>query len=302
MIVLLGPTASGKTKLAAQLAYDLGSEIISGDSRQVYRGMDLGTGKDLEEFTVEGKKIPYHLIDIIDPTEDFSVYDYQRLFYKCFQEIASRGIIPILVGGSGLYIDCVLRGYQMPKAPINGNLRMELEKLDLVELRNRLLSVKTALHNTTDLLDRERIIRAIEIALAPENEELSRPYLNPFVVGVRWKRDVLRQRITERLKKRLEAGMVEEVENLHKKGLSFERLKYFGLEYRFIALYLEGQLTYKEMFEQLKTKIHQFAKRQETWFRRMERLGVKIHWLDEPRYEELRALVFKALYGNTSYC
>jgi len=282
LIVILGPTASGKTALAVQLAKALGSEIISADSRQVYRGMDLGTGKDLSEYCTEGMQIPYHLIDIVDPDDDFSVFDYQQRFFRCFAEISSRDVLPILVGGTGLYLASVLHGYRMCEVPENPALRHELAGMDMESLVRHYLRVRSEVHNKTDLLDRTRLIRAIEIT---EHSQLVRalpalPEIHAWVVGVRWERSLLRQRISGRLRQRLADGMIEEVRALHASGVSWERLYYFGLEYRYIGLYLQGILDYQSMFQTLNTKIHQFAKRQETWFRRMERQGTVIHWLD----------------------
>ena len=294
LIVVLGSTASGKTRLASLLAKDLGSEIISADSRQVYRGMDLGTGKDLRDYLVDGFSVPRHLIDIVDPRFEFSVFDYQRLFFRCFSEIRARNVLPMMVGGTGLYIDAVLNRYSMREAPVNYALRSELEREDMGLLKKRLRSLNPALHNTTDILDKGRLIRAIEIAVAsqePPQTEGHFPVLNPLLIGLRWERAVIRQRITERLRERLEAGMVEEVRSLHEGGIGWEKLDYFGLEYRYIGLYLQGRLDYQEMVGQLNTRIHQFARRQETWFRRMERMGAQINWLTNPDYEKLKSLV-----------
>lgn len=282
LIVILGPTASGKTALAVRLAKALGSEIISADSRQIYRGMDLGTGKDLSEYDIEGVRIPYHLIDIVDPDDDFSVFDYQQRFFRCFAEISSRDILPVLVGGTGLYLESVLHGYRMYEVPENHALRDKLAGADMESLVRHYLNVRPEVHNKTDLLDRSRLIRAIEIA---EYSHLARalpafPEINALVMGVRWERSLLRQRISVRLRQRLAGGMIDEVRALHASGISWERLYYFGLEYRYIGLYLQGILDYQSMFQTLNTKIHQFAKRQETWFRRMERKGTVIRWLD----------------------
>lgn len=299
LIVILGPTASGKTRLAARLAASLGLEIISADSRQVYRGMDIGTGKDLSDYVVDGKAVPYHLIDILDPGYDFSVFEYQRLFCRCFKEISSRGIIPIMAGGTGLYIESVLKGYRMLEVPENPVLRKELEHKDMEKLAAMLLALNLAVHNTTDLLDRKRLIRAIEIAVFTKSrgldEGISLPVIHPLIIGVRWDRSVLRERITERLRKRLEAGMIEEVKRLRSSGLGWERLNYFGLEYRYIGLYLQGELRYEEMVKQLNAKIHQFAKKQETWFRRMERQGIEMHWIDGDDYEAAKELIDRAV-------
>ncbi len=293
LIVILGPTASGKTTLAAHLAKVLGSEIISADSRQVYRGMDLGTGKDLSEYCVEGVSIPCHLIDIVDPNVDFSVFDYQKRFFQCFDEIASRGVLPVLVGGTGLYLESVLQGYRMCAVPEDPVLRNELATEPMEGLIRRFLAVHSRPHNKSDLLDRSRLIRAIEIAEHSRHYKSlpDVPRIEALVVGVRWERSVLRERITGRLRQRLAAGMIEEVRSLHASGLSWERLHYFGLEYRYIGLYLQGMLDYQTMIETLNTKIHQFAKRQETWFRRMERRGTVIHWLDGADHDFLRKII-----------
>lgn len=294
-IVILGPTASGKTRLAARLAKDLRAEIISADSRQVYRGMDMGTGKDLGDYLVEGTAVPYHLIDIVDPGYEFSVFDYQRCFFQCFSEITAKNVLSVVVGGTGLYMNAVLKGYRMLAVPENYDLRAELQGLGADLLIKRLTELNPSLHNTTDLLDRRRLIRAIEISEASKKhgreDEFNFSPLNPFVIGLHWDRSILRLRITKRLQERLNAGMIEEVKRLHDNGVSWEKLNSFGLEYRYISLYLDGKLNRQDMFRQLNTKIHQFAKRQETWFRRMERQGIVIHWLENPDYEKLKKLV-----------
>jgi tRNA dimethylallyltransferase len=289
-LVILGPTASGKTRLGAGIARELGGEIISADSRQVYRGMDIGTGKDLEEYG----GIPYHLIDILDPGEEFNVFRFQRLCFSALEEIRDRGLLPIIVGGTGLYLDAVLRGYRMVEVPENRELRNGLAAQSTEELAARLLSLNPRLHNTTDLLDRERLVRAIEIAQYERTHEPEPlPEIRPVVFGVRWERSILRQRITARLKARLDAGLIEEVERLHREGVPYETLEFYGLEYRFVARYLKGELTRNDLFQKLNSAIHDFAKRQETWFRRMERLGTEIRWLDgagEPLEEMLLIL------------
>ncbi len=282
LVVILGPTASGKTRVGVEVARVLGGEIISADSRQVYRGMDLGTGKDLAEYG----KIPYHLIDILDPGTEFSVFDFQRRFCAAHREIRDRGKLPILVGGTGLYLEAVLRGYQMPEVPKNPEFSRELDLLTDAELRVRLTAGKASLHNTTDLTDRSRMIRAIEIAEFSWNNPAqikNFPDLSPIIFGIKWPREILRRRITKRLKERLKGGMIEEVKNLHRAGLSFEKLEDYGLEYRFIALYIRNELSWNDMFQKLNSSIHHFAKRQETWFRRMERHGIMIHWIDGDR-------------------
>jgi tRNA dimethylallyltransferase len=266
LLVVMGPTASGKTGLAVRLARGIGGEILSADSRQVYREMDLGTGKDLSEYGRGGGAVTVHLIDICDPAEEFNVFAFQKLFYPCFQEILRRGKIPILTGGTGLYLDSVLRGYRMPAVPENQRLR---EKL--------------AGEGMESLLERKRLIRAIEIAeFSREHPHAAEPPItvSPLIIGIRCDRNDLRRKITFRLQSRLEAGMIDEVRRLHDRGIAWERLESFGLEYRYISLYLQEKITREEMFQTLNTRIHQFAKRQETWFRRMERNGVRIRWID----------------------
>ncbi len=302
LIVILGPTASGKTRLAAMLAKDLQSEILSADSRQVYQGMDLGTGKDLEEFTVDGINVPYHLIDMVTPDYEFNVFEYQQRFYECFSLLSNRGIVPVMVGGTGLYVEAALKGYRMIEVPENTGFRKEAEALEIEALRERLLSVNPDVHNTTDLIDRNRLIRAIEIAEYSREYSPSHimaiPDIRPLIIGVRWDRAVLRRRITERLQKRLDAGMIDEVKHLHASGTSWEKLSFFGLEYRYISLYLQGDLTYGEMVRTLNTRIHQFEKRQETWFRRMERRGSIIHWIEGDDYDGMKTLVESMIDDN----
>jgi len=294
LIVILGPTASGKTGLAVGLARRIGGEIISADSRQVYRGMDLGTGKDLSVYSRGGAAVPYHLIDILDPAEEFSVFAYQKLFHRAYQEIADRGKVPLMVGGTGLYLEAVILGYRLPAAPINQALRDGLAGEGMEDLRRRFLSLRPAVHNTTDLRDRERLIRAIEIAAFTHDirrEPGFQTLLSPMVVGIRCDRETLRRRITDRLKARLTSGMLDEVQDLHKKGLSWERIDSFGLEYRYIGHYLRGETTREGLFKTLNTRIHQYAKRQETWFRRMEKNGVRIHWTESNDAGSVIALI-----------
>ena len=294
LLVVLGPTASGKTGLAVKLAGALEGEIISADSRQVYRGMDLGTGKDLDEYARGKETIPYHLIDIIDPADEFNLFDYHTLFGACFRKIRGRGKTPILAGGTGLYLDSVLRGYRLPAVPVNEKLREDLEHLDIDALRQRLRNLSTKQHNSSDLQQRARLIRAIEIAVVM-NTDPSFPapplILSPFVIGIRVERAVLRERITGRLAQRMEAGMVDEVLRLHERGISWERIDAFGLEYRYVARYLQGNITEAAMLAVLETKIHQFAKRQETWFRGMARKGVPIHWIEGPDEDAALSLI-----------
>jgi tRNA dimethylallyltransferase len=281
LIVILGATATGKTELAASLAKTIEAEIISADSRQVYRGMDLGTGKDYSDYIIQGKKIPYHLIDIADPGYKYSVFEYQHDFLISYQKIIDRGIIPILCGGTGMYIEAILNGYKLLPVPPDPVRRSELEDKSMEELKI-LLSSASSLHNTTDLNHKKRLIRAIEIAdynLKNHKSEKEFPALRPLIIGVKYDRDSRRKRITERLKKRLESGMIEEVQELLK-TVSAEDLIYYGLEYKYLTLYCTGKINFDELFAGLNTAIHQFAKRQMTWFRKMERDGHKIHWMD----------------------
>ncbi len=282
LILITGPTASGKTAVAARLAMMLKSEVISADSRQVYRGMDIGTGKDYSDYSIDNHQVPYHLIDIVDPGYKYNVYEYQRDFLRVFVEIRDRGKLPVVCGGSGMYIDSIVSGYTLIKVPPDKRLREELEYLSLNELKSKLESYR-ALHNISDTDNRKRTIRAIEIEEYYKNnpkKEASFPDLNSLIIGVKYDRDSRRRRISERLKARLEEGMIEEVDSLLKSGLSAENLIYYGLEYKFVTLYLTGKMNYKEMYAGLETAIHQFAKRQMTWFRGMERRGKKIYWLD----------------------
>ena len=279
LLTILGPTASGKTRLAVALAQELSGEIISADSRQVFRRMDIGTGKDLHEYGAT----PYHLIDVLEPGQECSVFTFQRLFLQAFEEVAARGRLPILCGGTGLYLDAALRGYRMVEVPEDPRLREELAGKNDAELIELLLKLVPDQHNRTDQTERERTIRAIEIAsYQSNNQEEQEPFpdINPLVLGIRWERSELRRRITQRLRQRLEAGMLDEIQQLHADGVGWERLDYYGLEYRYGGMFLRGELNRNDMFQKLNAAIHDFAKRQETWFRRMEKNGVEIHWLD----------------------
>lgn len=282
LIAILGPTASGKTPFAAALANVLDTEIISADSRQIYRGMDLGTGKDLIDYTVNGKQIPYHLIDIADPGYKYNVFEYQRDFLTAYETIKQKGKLPVLCGGTGLYLESVLKGYKLLPVPENPELRAQLADKSLEELTGILQQYKT-LHNITDVDTAKRAIRAIEIEeyykqQPPEYREF--PVLNSLIIGVDIDRELRRQKITRRLKQRLDEGMVDEVKALLEGGIASEDLIYYGLEYKYLTLYATGVLSFDDMFRQLETAIHQFAKRQMTWFRGMERRGFTIHWLD----------------------
>jgi len=282
LLVILGPTAGGKTAVAAHWAYRNNGEIISADSRQVYRGMTIGTGKDYADYVVEGRQIPYHCIDIVEPGEQYNVYEYQKDFLKAYNDIISRNRIPVLCGGSGMYIEAVINGYKLIQVPVNESLRKDLETKTDAELERLLASLKT-LHNRSDADTRKRMIRAIEIAIYQTEhpqEAAAYPEIQPLLIGIQYDRESRRQRITQRLRQRLDEGMIEEAQGLLDRGISYEQLEYYGLEYKYLAKYISGELTYKQMFEQLNTAIHQFAKRQMTWFRRMERSGLSIWWLD----------------------
>ncbi len=299
LITILGPTASGKTTLAAHVAARLGNaEILSADSRQLYRGMDIGTGKDLADYEVEGKRIPFHLIDIAPAGERRNLFQYQQDFWQAYDEVVSRSNQPILCGGTGLYIESVLKGYRMVPVPENPELRRSLEGKSLEELTEMLASMKT-LHNTTDVDTPKRAIRAIEIQQYYREHNISEremPRVESLTIGIAIDRDLRRRRITERLHHRLEKeDMVGEVRRLLE-HLPPEDLIYYGLEYKYLTLYCIGQLSYDEMFRQLETAIHQFAKRQMTWFRGMERRGTIIHWIDadqplEDKVEQVLALI-----------
>lgn len=282
LITILGPTASGKTPLAVALAYKLDTEIISGDSRQIYRRMDLGTGKDLADYVVNGHQVPYHLIDIVDPGYKYNVFEYQRDFLAAYNKVKQKGKLPVLCGGTGMYLESVLKGYRLLPVPENPQLRTSLADKSLEEL-TQMLSTYKKLHNSTDVDTVKRAIRAIEIEeyykqQPPEYREF--PVLNSLIIGVDIDRELRRQKITRRLKQRLDEGMVDEVKALLEGGIASEDLIYYGLEYKYLTLYATGVLSFDDMFRQLETAIHQFAKRQMTWFRGMERRGFTIHWLD----------------------
>jgi tRNA dimethylallyltransferase len=279
LLTILGPTASGKTRLAVALAQELPGEVISADSRQVFRGMDIGTGKDLHEYG----NVPYHLIDILDSGAEFSVFAFQRLFRDVFEGIATRGRLPVLCGGTGLYLDAVLRGYRMVEVPEDPLLRADLENRGADELAGMLRELRPGQHNTSDLLERSRTIRAIEIARFERKhagQQEPQAEIRSLTIGIRWERSELHKRITERLKVRLENGMVEEVQRLHEEGVAWERLDYYGLEYRYIGVFLQGKMNRNDMFQRLNSAIHDFAKRQENWFRKMEKNGVVINWVE----------------------
>lgn len=287
MITILGPTASGKTALAAALAYKIGAEVISADSRQVYSGMTVGTGKDLDDYVVNGRQIKYHLIDIARPGDKYNIYEYQRDFHKVYAELAQRGVMPILCGGSGLYIETVLKGYSLSTVPQNPELRQRLSGKTLEELTEILVGLKarnnSCMHNRSDVDTAQRAVRAIEIEeynLHHPSSNTEFPPVESVIIGVDIDRESRRARITERLRQRLEHGLVEEVEGLLESGVSAEDLIYYGLEYKYVTEYVTGRTTRDEMFKGLEIAIHQFAKRQMTWFRGMERRGFTINWVD----------------------
>lgn len=298
LIVLTGPTATGKTRLGALLARRIGGEVISGDSRQVYRRMDLGTGKDLEDYIVDGEKIPVHLVDIHEPGYEYNVYEFQRDFFRVFDEIRQRDKMPVLVGGSGLYIEAVLRGFRLLRVPPDPEYRATLRDKSMEELSALLASFKK-LHNITDLDTRKRLIRALEIEhyyVTHPDEDDPVPEILPLVFAIRIDRETRRANISTRLHQRLGQGMVEEVQALLEEGIHPDKLKYYGLEYKYVTLYLEGKLDYKEMVSKLETAIHRFAKRQMTWFRGMERRGIPIHWIDYgPGVEEKLQVILEKL-------
>ena len=315
LITILGPTATGKTKLAVQLTDYFNGEIISADSRQVYRGMNIGTGKDLSDYNINGRQIPYHLIDVIDPTEEFDLYKFQQMFYKAFDDIKSRNKIPFLVGGTGLYLSSVLLNYNLNKAEFE-KVKQEYSSLSDNDLKNILKNLNPDLHNTTDLNERDRILKAIAVAKSNSHFDLDRSgeksenkkekdfsvvsllrndsnkKIHSLNIGVNLSRDEIKKRITARLKKRLdEEGMIDEVKRLMESGVSYDKMVFFGLEYKYIAKYLQGELNKNDMFQKLNSAIHAFAKRQMTWFRKMEKEGVIINWIDGPDFNKAKQLI-----------
>jgi tRNA dimethylallyltransferase len=278
LITILGPTASGKTALGVKLCNHFNGEIISADSRQVYRGMDIGTGKDLDEY----QNTPYHLIDVVEPTDEFNVFTYSEHFVEAFCDINQRNKLAFLVGGTGMYLDAILNRYELTIAKIDRKARQELENKSESELIELLSNFDKNLHNSTDLTERSRIIRAIEIAEAEKNknDHLLIPEFQALTIGIRISREEIKSRITTRLKARFDEGMIEEVESLYKNGVDWDKLHFFGLEYRYIAQYLKGEINYNDMFQKLNSAIHTFAKQQNKWFRNIEKKGHVIHWLD----------------------
>jgi len=288
LICILGPTATGKTRLAAHVAAVASGEVISADSRQVYRRMDVGTGKDLADYVVDGRTVRTHLIDIVGPGYEYNVYEFKRDCVAAIRKVHSRGALPVLCGGTGLYLSAILQDYQLLSAPPDPTRRAALQATPTEQLIAELRSHGTV-HNTSDLRDRKRLIRAIEIAETDPSARAPSIALDSRVFGLRWDRRELRERITQRLAQRLEHGLLEEVRALLDRGLTHDQLIFYGLEYRYVTEHLRGDITRGRMFDVLSAAIHQFAKRQETWFRRMERQGVDIHWLDGRELPEINA-------------
>ena len=282
----------GKTKFSVELARRFKGEIISADSRQVYKYMDIGTGKDLKDYETGSTSIPFHLIDIIEPSEEYDLYKFQHDFFSVYSGITRRNKIPFLVGGTGLYIHSILKGYKLTDAGFEGPRYEELQKMESSELAALLKSLSEDLHNTTDLLDRERTIRAVLIAEAGRNQSAdSIPEFDPLVLGISVERKKLKMKITKRLKARIQQGMIDEVNALLERGITHEKLQFFGLEYKFVSMYLKGELNYNDMFQKLNSSIHKFAKRQMTWFRKMEREGIIIHWLSPDESDKANSLI-----------
>lgn len=296
-IVICGTTTSGKTALGVRVAAAHNGEIISADSRQVYRGMDIGTGKDLGEYHYNSRDIPYHCIDIADPQTVYTLYNYQKEFYRAFAEITGRGALPVIVGGTGLYLEAALKGYAIPVTPEDPALRSELMALEKADLDARLLAADPAIWKRTDRSSKKRIVRSLEVAASKSAsmDESAIPAITPLVLAMRWERNKLRQRIRERLLQRFEHGMVDEVRVLLDGGVTRSRLEMLGLEYRHLGRYLSNEISYETMVEELFTAICQFAKRQETWFRGMERRGMSMFWIDEARWENAETTINREL-------
>ncbi|MFZ2864623.1 MAG: tRNA (adenosine(37)-N6)-dimethylallyltransferase MiaA [Ignavibacteriaceae bacterium] len=292
LVTILGTTAAGKTKLAVQLADYFNGEIISADSRQVYRGMDVGTGKDLSEYNFRGKQIPYHLIDIIEPSDEFDLYKFKQFFLVAFEKISAKSRLPFLVGGTGMYLSSVLQNYNLKKADFE-KTRLEYSLLNDEQLRDILKKLNPSLHNTTDLNDRNRILKAIAVSKARQ-DEIKGAEINSYNIGIKFSREEIKTRITSRLKKRLDnEGMIDEVKLLLNSGVNYDKMIFFGLEYKFIAQYLKGELSRNDMFQKLNSAIHSFAKRQMTWFRKMEKEGVVINWIDGSDFNKAKELIEK---------
>lgn len=297
LVTILGPTAVGKTRLAAKLASKLEGEIISADSRQVYVGMSIGTGKDLADYYVEDTVVEYHLIDIISPNEEFNLYEFTKHFYINYSKIIDKGKTPFLVGGTGLYLSSILQNYQLNKVMVSESRREELSNKNHSQLIEILMELTSNLHNSTDIIDKERTIQAIIVAESDKERENNKIEINSLNIGITADREIVKKRITERLKKRLKEGMIEEVDSLLKSGISKEKLDFFGLEYRYVSKFLLGELNYNDMFQKLNSSIHAFAKRQMTWFRKMEKEGVKIHWIEQDDFESAKNIIEKSNFA-----
>jgi len=300
LITILGPTATGKTKLAASLANFFNGEIISADSRQVYKFMDIGTGKDLGDYIVEYTSIPFHLIDIAKPTDEYNLYRFTNDFNNAYNKIKEHKRLPFLVGGTGLYLSSILQNYSLKDSVQSKERSSELENLSMGQLCEHLLKLNPIQHNTTDLKNKDRIIKAILIAESNDKKFCEQiDIITSLNIGIKLERTEIKKRITERLKKRLNEGMIEEVKKLLEMGITIEKLSFFGLEYKYLALYLNGSLNYNDMFQKLNSAIHNFAKRQMTWFRKMEREGVKINWIDSGDYDTILNLIEKRIGNDT---
>ena len=297
IITVLGPTATGKTRLAAQIAYQFNGEIISADSRQVYKGMNLGTGKDYDDYIINNNKIPCYLIDLLEPTEEFNVFLFKEYFNKAVSQIARRVKLPVLCGGTGLYLSAVIQNYKLNRKDINS--REELEKLSFDELKSLFLSLNKSPHNTTDVIDRNRTIDALMILRSGTENYTDTSTIKSFTIGINPGREEIKKKISRRLKIRLESGMIEEVKSLMDHGITYERMVSFGLEYKYIAFYLTGNLNYNDMFQKLNNAIHSFAKRQMTWFRKMEKEGIRINWIESNDFIKTKTLIESA--GFRSY-
>lgn len=299
LIVILGPTAVGKTRFSVRLADKFNGEIISADSRQVYQYMDIGTGKDIDDYKIGNRKIPYHLIDVIEPTEEFDLFHFRKLFKDAFEKIISKNHVPFLVGGTGLYIHSILKNYQMAEVEFDTSRYKELDSLPIEKLKETVIKKLPDAHNTTDLIEKTRMIKAIMIAEQKEstakNDDFDFPTL---VIGLKDDREKIKENITKRLMLRLQSGMIEEVESLINSGIPYEKLDFFGLEYKFIGRYLKGDLNYNDMYQKLNSAIHKFAKRQMTWFRKMEREGINIHWIEKGNEDTAYIIIENFLTSN----
>ena len=302
LITILGPTAVGKTKLAALLANKFNGEIISADSRQVYKGMDIGTGKDYSDYIINGEQVPHHLIDLLEPSEEFNLFIFRKEFDLAIEKINRQNKTPFLVGGTGLYLSAILKGYNLVDADLSGARFDQLVKLSEEELSQKLLELNPAQHNTTDLKIKERIVKAIIISEAEKDQSKTQnsKAVSSLIIGINKNRDEIKKNITARVKARLKEGMIKEVETLIRSGITKEKLEFFGLEYKFVSRYLAGELNYNDMFQKLNSAIHSFAKRQMTWFRKMEREGININWIDGPDVDAAEKIIESQFFNTSS--